>query len=88
MGQRGAASAEIYLDNLDNVRFPVDQLSATSRGEGLGTAMRSLVAVRIHIGAMSVGTAKCLIHDSLKHATTNSQGRTPLADVKLVQAMS
>lgn len=49
--------------------------------------MRSLVKGRIHIAAMAVGMAKRLQHESLKHATTNSQGGTRLADFQLIQAM-
>ena len=84
MGQRGAASSEIFFDN---VRVPVDHLVGEVEGEGFGTAMRSLVKGRIHIAAMSVGMAKRLIHESLKHATTNTQGGTKLSDFQLVQAM-
>jgi acyl-CoA dehydrogenase len=84
MGQRGAASSEVFLDD---VRVPADHLVGEIEGEGFGVAMRSLVKGRIHIAAMSVGMAKRLLHESLKHATTNSQGGTKLADFQLVQAM-
>jgi acyl-CoA dehydrogenase len=84
MGQRGAASSEIALDD---VRVPAENLVGEVEGEGFATAMRSLVKGRIHIAAMSVGMAKRLVHESLKHATTNSQGGTKLAEFQLVQAM-
>ncbi|KRF21063.1 acyl-CoA dehydrogenase [Nocardioides sp. Soil797] len=84
MGQRGAATSEIFFDS---VRVPATNLVGEVEGEGFGTAMRSLVKGRIHIAAMSVGMAKRLIHESLAHATTNTQGGTKLADFQLVQAM-
>ncbi|KQY50121.1 acyl-CoA dehydrogenase family protein [Nocardioides sp. Root140] len=84
MGQRGAATSEVFFDN---ARVPVGNLVGEVEGEGFGTAMRSLVKGRIHIAAMSVGLSKRLIHESLKHATTNTQGGTKLADFQLVQAM-
>ncbi|QIX25554.1 acyl-CoA/acyl-ACP dehydrogenase [Nocardioides sp. JQ2195] len=84
MGQRGAATSEVFFDN---ARVPVGNLVGEVEGEGFGTAMRSLVKGRIHIAAMSVGMAKRLIHESLAHATTNTQGGTKLADFQLVQAM-
>jgi acyl-CoA dehydrogenase len=84
MGQRGAASSEVFFDD---ARVPADHLVGEVEGEGFATAMRSLVKGRIHIAAMSVGMAKRLLHESLKHATTNRQGGTRLADFQLVQAM-
>jgi acyl-CoA dehydrogenase len=84
MGQRGAASSEVFLDG---ARVPADHLVGEVEGEGFATAMRSLVKGRIHIAAMAVGMAKRLLYESLKHATTNAQGGTKLAEFQLVQAM-
>jgi len=84
MGQRGAASSEVFFDD---ARVPADHLVGEVEDEGFSTAMSSLVKGRIHIAAMSVGMAKRLLHESLKHATTNSQGGTKLAEFQLVQAM-
>lgn len=84
MGQRGAASSEVFFDG---ARVPADHLVGEVEGEGFATAMRSLVKGRIHIAAMSVGMAKRLQYESLKHATTNTQGGTKLSDFQLVQAM-
>lgn len=71
----------------DDVRIPADHLVGEVEGEGFGVAMKSLVKGRIHIAAVSVGMAKRLIHECLKHTTTNTQGGTRLADFQLVQAM-
>ena len=84
MGQRGAASSEVFFGD---VRVPADHLVGEVEGEGFGTAMRSLVKGRIHIAAMSVGMAKRLLHESLKHATTNRQSGRKLSEFQLVQAM-
>lgn len=84
MGQRGAASSEVFLDD---VRVPLDHLVGEVEGEGFSTAMRSLVKGRIHIAAMAVGMARRLQHESLGHATTHRQGGTLLSDFQLVQAM-
>ncbi|WP_443484074.1 acyl-CoA dehydrogenase family protein, partial [Klebsiella pneumoniae] len=40
-----------------------------------------------HIGALCVGLAERLVEDSLVHATSQTQGGTPIADFQLVQAM-
>ena len=84
MGQRGATSSEVFFDD---VSIPAENLVGEVEGEGFKTAMRSLVKGRIHIAAMSVGMAKRLVHESLKHATTSSQGGTKLGEFQLVQAM-
>ena len=84
MGQRGAASSEVFFDN---ARVPADHLVGEVEGMGFSTAMRSLVKGRIHIAGMSVGMAKRLQHESLRHATTNRQGGTKLAEFQMVQAM-
>ena len=84
MGQRGATSSEVFFDD---VSVPAENLVGEVEGEGFTTAMRSLVKGRIHIAAMSVGMAKRLVHESLKHATTSSQGGKKLSEFQLVQAM-
>ena len=84
MGQRGTTTSEIFFDA---ARVPVENLVGEVEGEGFSAAMRSLAKGRLHIAALAVGMADRLIHESLAHATTNSQGGTRLADFQLVQAM-
>jgi acyl-CoA dehydrogenase len=84
MGQRGTATSEIFFDA---ARVPAENLVGEVEGAGFGTAMRSLVKGRVHIAALSVGMAERLIDESLRHATTNSQGGEKLASFQLVQAM-
>ncbi len=84
MGQRGASTSEVYFDA---ARVPAENLVGEVEGEGFSAAMRSLAKGRLHIAALTVGLANRLIHESLSHATTNSQGGTKLAEFQLVQAM-
>lgn len=84
MGQRGAATSEIFFDD---VRVPAENLVGEVEGEGFSAAMRSLAKGRLHIAALTVGLANRLIDESLRHATTNRQGGTKLAEFQLIQAM-
>ena len=84
MGQKGAHTAEVFLDE---VRVGPEALIGGVEGEGFATAMRSLAKGRLHIGALCVGLAERLVEDSLVHATSQTQGGTPIADFQLVQAM-
>lgn len=84
MGQRGSTTSEVFLDD---VRVPTDHLVGEVEGEGFGTAMKSLVKGRVHIAAVAVGMAERLVHESLKHITTNTQGGQRLDSFQLVQAM-
>ncbi|WP_299049776.1 acyl-CoA dehydrogenase family protein [uncultured Nocardioides sp.] len=84
MGQRGTTTCEVALDG---VRVPADHLVGEVEGEGFSTAMRSLAKGRLHIAALCVGLAQRLVHESLTHATTATQGGTHLSDFQLVQGM-
>lgn len=84
MGQRGSQTAEVFFDQ---VRVPADHLLGEDEGSGFAIAMRSLAQGRIHVAAVSVGMSRRLIDESMKHATTNSQGGTMLTDFQLVAAM-
>lgn len=84
MGQRGTPTSEIFFAK---ARVPAANLVGEVEAEGFATAMRSLVKGRIHVAAMAVGMAFRLIDESLRHATTNSQGGQKLAEFQLVQAM-
>lgn len=84
MGQKGAHTAEVFFDN---VRVSEDDLIGGVEGEGFAAAMRSLVKGRLHIGALCVGLAERLVEESLAHATTQTQGGSPIADFQMVQAM-
>ena len=84
MGQRGTTTCEVFLDD---VRVSADHLVGGVEGAGFGTAMRSLAKGRLHIAALCVGLAQRLVHESLTHATTATQGGNKLATFQLVQGM-
>lgn len=84
MGQHGSETAEVFFDS---VRVPKDHLLGEDEGAGFKIAMRSVAQGRLHVAAMSVGMSRRLIHESLRHATTNSSGGTKLCDFQLVAAM-
>jgi len=84
MGQRGTTTSEIFFDG---ARVPAANLVGGVEGEGFSAAMRSLAKGRLHIAALCVGLAQRLLHESLQHATTSSQGGQKLATFQLIQAM-
>lgn len=84
MGQRGAHTAEVYLDD---VRVGADSLIGGVEGEGFAAAMRSLAKGRLHIAAVCVGMAGRLLQESVTAATETRQGGAPIARFQLVQAM-
>ncbi len=84
MGQRGAHTAEVYLDE---VRVGAECLVGGVEGEGFSAAMRSLAKGRLHIGALCVGLAERLTHEALQHSLDQTQGGARIADFQLVQGM-
>jgi acyl-CoA dehydrogenase len=83
MGQRGAWTAEVHLDD---VRVPADRLVGTE-GRGYRSAMTVLARGRLHIAAMCVGTAQRVLDESVAHAAVSKQGGRPIGDYQLVQGM-
>jgi acyl-CoA dehydrogenase len=84
MGQEGAWTADV---NLDGVRVGDDALIGGAEDLGYRAAMISLARGRIHIAALSVGTAQRALDESVAHAASATQGGTPIGDFQLVQAM-
>jgi acyl-CoA dehydrogenase len=84
MGQAGAWSADVYLDQ---VRVPHSSMVGEREGAGYVTAMRSLAHGRLHIAALCVGMAQRLVQESVDFALERAQGGHPIADFQLVQAM-
>ncbi|MEE2763428.1 acyl-CoA dehydrogenase family protein [Marinobacter sp.] len=84
MGQKGAHTCDVIFDN---VRVPVDALIGGKEGQGFKTAMKVLDRGRLHISALSVGTAKRLIDESVSYATQRKQFGSDIASFQLVQAM-
>lgn len=84
MGQKGAHTCDVMFDN---VRVPASALIGGVEGQGFKTAMKVLDRGRLHISALSVGTAKRLIDESLAYSSQRKQFGTEIANFQLVQAM-
>jgi acyl-CoA dehydrogenase len=84
MGQEGAWTADV---NFDEVRVGQDTLIGGAEDIGYRAAMTSLARGRIHIAALSVGSAQRALDESVNYAATATQGGTPIGDFQLVQAM-
>jgi acyl-CoA dehydrogenase len=84
MGQEGAWTADV---SFDEVRVGNDSLVGGSEDIGYRAAMTSLARGRVHIAALSVGSAQRALDESVAYAATATQGGTPIGDFQLVQAM-
>ncbi|MGA2037167.1 MAG: acyl-CoA dehydrogenase family protein [Acidimicrobiales bacterium] len=86
MGQFGAWTADVYLDD---VRVPADSLVGTEAGENTGwaTAMQCLAHGRIHIAALCVGMAERLVDESVNYARNRKQSGRPIATFQLIQGL-
>lgn len=84
MGQEGAWTAEVHFDS---VRVDGDALVGGEEKVGYKAAMTSLARGRVHIAALSVGTAQRALDESVSYAAANTQGGVPIGDHQLVQAM-
>ncbi len=84
MGQEGAWTSDV---NFDDVRVPASALIGGSEDIGYRAAMISLARGRVHIAALSVGTAQRALDESVAYAATATQGGTPIGNFQLVQAM-
>jgi acyl-CoA dehydrogenase len=84
MGQEGAWTSDVTFDD---VRVPDAALIGGSEDIGYRAAMTSLARGRVHIAALSVGTAQRALDESVAYAATATQGGTPIGDFQLVQAM-
>ncbi|ASR02322.1 acyl-CoA dehydrogenase family protein [Gordonia rubripertincta] len=84
MGQEGAWTADVHFDG---VRVPNAALIGGSEDVGYRAAMMSLARGRVHIAALSVGTAQRALDESIAWAATATQGGRPIGEFQLVQAM-
>ncbi|MCZ0912179.1 acyl-CoA dehydrogenase family protein [Gordonia amicalis] len=84
MGQEGAWTADVHFDG---VRVPNSALVGGSEDVGYKAAMMSLARGRVHIAALSVGTAQRALDESIAWAATSTQGGKPIGEFQLVQAM-
>lgn len=84
MGQEGAWTADVHFDG---VRVPDSALVGGNEDVGYKAAMLSLARGRVHIAALSVGTAQRALDESVAWAATATQGGRPIGEFQLVQAM-
>jgi acyl-CoA dehydrogenase len=86
MGQHGAWTAEVFLDD---VHVPSGALvgGATGRGGGYLTALRCLAHGRLHIAALCVGMAQRLLEETVAYALERTQSGHPIAEFQLIQGM-
>jgi acyl-CoA dehydrogenase len=84
MGQFGAWTADVYLDD---VYVGPEAVIGGDLGVGYGVAMRSLTHGRIHIAALCVGMAERLVDESVAYAQTREQGGKPIGSFQLIQGL-
>ncbi|GAA0260083.1 acyl-CoA dehydrogenase family protein [Actinomadura nitritigenes] len=83
MGQRGAHTAEVFLDG---VRVPATAMVGPE-GTGFRTAMASLAHGRLSIAALCVGLAQRILDDTVEYAKNRSQGGSAIGEYQLVQGL-
>lgn len=84
MGQKGAWTADVHLDD---VRVPASALVGGAADSGYATAMSCLAHGRVHIAALCVGMAQRLVDETVRYAAQRVQGGKPIGEHQLVQAM-
>lgn len=84
MGQEGAWTADV---GFADVRVPHTALVGGGADVGYRAAMTSLARGRVHIAALSVGSAQRALDEAVSYAATATQGGAPIGDFQLVQAM-
>ncbi|MEU7811688.1 acyl-CoA dehydrogenase family protein [Pseudonocardia sp. NPDC049154] len=86
MGQFGAWTADVYLDD---VRVPASAVIGGEGGvdNGFRIAARCLAHGRVHIAALCVGMAARLVEESVEFARTREAGGKPIATFQLVQGL-
>lgn len=83
MGQAGAWSADVYLDQ---VRVPADAVLG-GVGQGFAVAMGSLERGRISVSTACVGQARRILHEATAYAMERRQFGEPIGNFQLIQAM-
>lgn len=83
MGQRGAHTADVTLDNC----WVSAHALLGEPGQGFELAMKTLDRGRLHISAVCTGLADRLLEISTEYAQDRKQFGRPIADFQLIQAM-
>ncbi len=83
MGQRGAHTAEVFLDG---VRVEAGRMVG-AEGTGFRTAMASLAHGRLSIAGVCVGLAQRILDETVAYARERSQGGRKISEYQLVQGL-
>jgi acyl-CoA dehydrogenase len=86
MGQFGAWTADVYLDE---VRVAHENLIGGDAGlhRGYLTAMQCLAHGRVHIAALCVGMAERLVDETVNYAASREQGGQIIGEYQLIQGL-
>lgn len=84
MGQQGSYTCDVIFEDC---RVPAANLIGGKEGEGFITSMKVLDRGRLHISALSVGTAERLIADALQYAVERQQFGKPIVQHQMIQVM-
>jgi acyl-CoA dehydrogenase len=86
MGQQGAHVCDVIFED---VRVGPEALigGADKLDKGFGTAMKTLDRGRLHISALSVGTAERLLDEAVRYAAERQQFGQAIGEFQLVQGM-
>jgi len=83
MGHRGSHTAEVFFNECF---VPFDAILG-SVGSGFKTIMKVLDRGRLHVAALSVGIAKRLIEESVRHARNRRQFGKLISDFQLIKSI-
>lgn len=86
MGQQGAHVCDVVFED---VRVgPEALIGGTGQlNKGFGTAMKTLDRGRLHISALSVGTAERLLDEAVRYAAERKQFGQAIGEFQLIQGM-
>lgn len=84
MGQRGALTADVILEN---VRVPKTAVVGGVEGRGFRMAMKAIDRGRLGVAAAAIGYARRILHETLSYATQRKTFGRPIAEYQLMQAM-
>jgi acyl-CoA dehydrogenase len=84
MGQRGTKTCDVILED---ARVPAANIIGGVAGQGFKTAMKVLDRGRLHISAVSCGTAQRIIEESAAYARERKQFGKAIGEFQLIQAM-
>lgn len=84
MGQQGAATADVILDD---VRVSASAIIGGREGRGFATAMKVLDRGRVGVAAACIGQAQRLIQEMLDYGQDRQAFGQAIAEFQLVQAM-